>query len=155
MLIGRFGHTSGRPYFESRVVLPHLKVAGNVSFLFDTGADKSLLMPLDAQRCGIDYNVLQRTEPTTGVGGQMECYVESALVAFADSDELCIYSIEIGISPAAPEIMRLPSLLGRDVIDRWRVLYDKPNTTLTAEVIAADSRVPLRNIEQPSPPSRT
>ncbi len=46
MLIGRFGHTSGRPYFEARVVLPHLNVAGNVSFLLDTGADKSLLMPL-------------------------------------------------------------------------------------------------------------
>lgn len=122
-----------------------------MSFLFDTGADKSHLMPLDAQRCGIDYNVLQRTEPTTGVGGQMESYVESAHVVFADNDELYIYSIELGISPPAPDIMRIPSLLGRDVIDSWRVSYDKPNTTLTAEVITADTKVPL--LEQPSQPS--
>ena len=146
MLTGRFGHTSGRPYFESRVILPQLNVAGHVSFLFDTGADKSLLMPLDAQRLGIDYDVLQRTEPTTGVGGQMESYVEPALVVFANNDELYIYSIEISISTPAPEIMRLPSLLGRDVIDRWRVLYDKPNTTLTAEIITADTRLPLRKM---------
>ncbi len=81
----------------------------------------------------------------------MESYVESALIAFADNDQLYIYSIEIGISPPTPEIMRLPSLLGRDIIDKWRVSYDKPNTTLTAEVITADTKVPL--MEQPSPPS--
>lgn len=103
-------------------------------------------MPLDAQRCGIDYNSLQRTKSATGVGGQMKSYVESALVVFANNDELYIYSIEIGILPPAPEVMRLPSLLGRDVIDRWRVLYDKLNTTLTAEVVTADTRIPLRKM---------
>ena len=76
----------------------------------------------------------------------MKSYVESALVVFANNDELYIHSIEIGILPSAPEVMRLPSLLGRDVIVRWRVLYDKLNTTLTAEVISADTRVPLKKI---------
>ena len=40
---------------EGHVLLPRLGKRGNVSFIFDTGADTSLLMPLDAQRMGIDY----------------------------------------------------------------------------------------------------
>ena len=39
MLKGRFGDTSGRPYIEGHILLPRLKKRGNVSFVFDTGAD--------------------------------------------------------------------------------------------------------------------
>ena len=53
MLQGRFGDTSGRPYMEGHVLLPRLGWRGYVSFIFDTGADTSLLMPLDARRMGI------------------------------------------------------------------------------------------------------
>ena len=38
---------------------PGLGKSGNVSFIFDTGADTSLLMPLDAQRMGIDYGMFE------------------------------------------------------------------------------------------------
>lgn len=58
MLRGRFGDTSGRPYIEGHVFLPRLEKRGNVSFLFDTGADTSL-MPVDGLRVGIDYAELE------------------------------------------------------------------------------------------------
>ena len=48
MLQGRFGDTSGRPYMSARVIVPRLNVTGNVSFIFDTGADFTMLMPADA-----------------------------------------------------------------------------------------------------------
>ena len=69
MLRGRFGDTSGRPYMEGHVLLPRLGLSGNVSFIFDTGADTSLLMPLDAQRMGIDYGLLGNELSTLGIGG--------------------------------------------------------------------------------------
>lgn len=39
--------------------------------------------------------------------------------------------------------MTIPSLLGRDVIAQWRVIYDKSALELLAEVLSWDAREPL------------
>lgn len=41
--------------------------------------------------------------------------------------------------------MTIPSLLGRDVIDQWRVTYDKSASELLAEVISWDARESLED----------
>ena len=78
MLRGRFGETSDRPYMEGHVLLPRLGKSGNVSFIFDPGADTSLLMPLDGQRMGIDYGRFENEETSLGIGGVSENFIESA-----------------------------------------------------------------------------
>ncbi len=111
MLRGRFGDTSGRPYMEGHVLFPRLGWSGNVSFIFDTGADTSLLMPLDAQRMGIDYGLFEDQESTLGVGGASENFIEGAYVAFADDEALYGYEIELHICKPADELMTVPSLV--------------------------------------------
>ena len=66
MLRGRFGDTSGRPYMSAHVFVPRLDVASNISFLFDTGVDATVLMPADAERVGIDYDDLGTPALSTG-----------------------------------------------------------------------------------------
>lgn len=140
MLRGRFGATSGRPYMEGLVLLPRLGWSGNVSFIFDTGADTSLLMPLDARRMGIDYAMFDNEASTLGIGGASENFVEPAYLAFVDDEALYGYEIELHICKPADELMSVPSLLGRDIIDQWRVTYDKSASELLAEVISSDAR---------------
>jgi hypothetical protein len=106
MLLGRFGNTSGRPYLEGRLVLTRLGLAADISFIVDTGADKTVVMPLDGTRLGVDYANLTRPFVSTG-------------------------------------IMNIPSLLGRDILDRWQMTYHKPNASLTFEVLSADYTIPL------------
>lgn len=144
MLRGRFGDTTGRPYFDARVVLPRLEAKENVSFIFDTGADSSVLMPLDARRLGIDLSKLDEAGTATGIGGTQKRFIEPAIVIFADDNLLYAYRIQIGIISPSPETMTVPSLLGRDIIDRWRVTYDKPGNTLSAHVVSATARIPVR-----------
>ena len=50
------------------------------------------------------------------------------------------YEIELRICKPAEELMTIPSLLGRDIIDRWRVTYDKSASELLAEVVFSDAR---------------
>ena len=64
-------------------MLPRLGKNGNVSFIFDTGADTSLLMPLDGQRMGIDYGRFQKEGTSLGIGGTSENYIESAYGAIS------------------------------------------------------------------------
>ena len=140
MLRGRFGDTSGRPYMEGHVLLPRLGWSGNVSFIFDTGADTSLLMPLDAQRMGIDYAMFETKASTLGIGGVAENFIESAYLAFVGDEALYGYGIDLHICKPAEELMTIPSLLGRDIVDRWRVTYDKSALELVAEVISSDAQ---------------
>ena len=128
---------------EGHVLLPRLGWRGNVSFIFDTGADSSLLMPLDAQRMGIDYAMFETTESTLGIGGVSENFIESAYLAFVGDEALYGYEIELHVCRPAEELMTIPSLLGRDIIDRWRVTYDKSVPELLAEVITSDAREAL------------
>ena len=97
MLRGRFGDTSGRPYTEGHVLLPRLGSSANVSFIFDTGADTSMLMSLDAQRMGIDYGLLGNELSTLGIGGESENFTESAHLVFVGDEALYGYAIELHI----------------------------------------------------------
>ena len=67
---------------------------------------------------------------------------EDARIVFADSDVGAVYvydmPVRILLPSGNPSEMRLPSLLGRDIINRWRVVYDHPAPELSAEVLASD-----------------
>ena len=130
---------------EGHVLLPRLGKKGNVSFIFDTGADTSLLMPLDGQRMGIDYGRFQNEETSLGIGGTSENYVESAYLAFVGDKALYGYEIELRVCKPSQDLMTIPSLLGRDIIDRWRVTYDKSVLELLAEVISSDAQQELED----------
>ena len=90
MIRGRFGNTSGRPHIEGRIFLPRIGVRGDISFLFDTGADESLLMPLDGLRMGIDYANLPDQASSSGIGGDYENFIEPAILIFAGDNEKTI-----------------------------------------------------------------
>jgi hypothetical protein len=139
MLRGRFGDTSGRPYLEGRLVLPRLNIAGDVSFLVDTGADTSVLHPADAMRMRIDFGDLTGDISSVGVGGTCHHFSEEAALVFAERRRVVhFYFIELAIAPPDPGMEELPSLLGRDILDRWRMTYSPSNKYLGFKVLSAD-----------------
>ena len=145
MLQGRFGNTSGRPYFEGRVTFPDLGLAANISFIFDTGADTSILMPIDGHRLGLDYCNLTSGENCLGIGGLSQQFVEPGMMAFTDpGSRVHVYFLDIRIAAPTADIASIPSLLGRDIIDNWAVTYDKQNDRLSANVIKSDMQLILK-----------
>ena len=92
---------------------------------------------------GIDYTMFETKEPTLGIGGVTENFIESAYLAFVGDEALYGYEIELHICKPAEELIPIPSLLGRDIIDRWRVTYDKSASELLAEVITSDAQEAL------------
>ena len=144
MVRGSFDEAFGRPYVTGRIFIPGLGVKGIVSLVFDTGADGSMLMPLDARDLGVDHTALRTPALARGIGGAVTTYTEPAHLAFLDDDYdgggLCGYDVSLRICHPTESAMRVPSLLGRDVIDRWRVTYDKSRLELVGEVISCDHR---------------
>lgn len=144
MLRGRFGDTSGRPYIEGRLILPNLNIRGDISFLVDTGSDETRLHPIDGVRLNIDYGQLSGDAESIGTSGLSHDFIEPAVVIFSEPKRfLYVYNITLRIAPYDVEIIDLPSLLGRNILDRWRMTYNPPKKSLLFKVVSADVTVPL------------
>ena len=146
MLRGRFEGGTGRPYIVGSINILRLGVEEDVAFLVDTGADVSVLMPLDVFRIGIMRERLSDSVESIGLGGISVNFVEDATIAFSDSDDgiLYVYELSIEIAPAMAEIADVPSLLGRDVLNRWSMIYNPNEDRLEFEAVSADSTIRVR-----------
>ena len=143
MITGRFGNTTGRPYVGGRLLLPRIHASANLSFLVDTGADKSTLMPADAIRMNIDHKKLIKPTVVGGLGGDTVVFQESAIMVFYESNRKLIryYFIKIMIPEFDPDLRRMPPIVGRDVLDKWRMNYDPSKNSLSFTVRSADYTV--------------
>lgn len=151
MLTGRFGNTSGRPYIEGRLVIPRLNARADFSFVVDTGADDTFLMPGDGLTMGLDYSqLLTPAGDSWGAGGPITSFSEQAWVAFSDGTNLFGYSIKLAILEFRTDMLRIPTLLGRDILHRWRMAYDHSANRLEFEVISADVLIPSADFIKPT-----
>ena len=142
-LTGWFLDPHESPFIESRVSFPRLGVSASVFFLVDTGADFSLLMPDDATNLGIDFAQLPpSTDMVGGVGSGVRIFREESVLRFADTRNFYVYRIELAITEPSEHAEALPSLLGRDILNRWLMRYEAPRNVLEAEVDSADLVLP-------------
>jgi predicted aspartyl protease len=131
MLEGRFGNTSGAPFFEGRIIFPRLGVRGLVSFLVDTGADATIITPLDGGKLGIDYSALRNPEASGGIGGAAKTFAEEAVLSFSDRRYVYSYLISVRILEPRPYSRRYNSLLGRDILGSGNLVVDRPKRKVT------------------------
>lgn len=122
--------TTGLPYVEARVLLPRLGVAGPVDFLVDTGSVSTILHPRDAIDLYCPFDDLTLPVTLEGVGSTLTYFREIAHVTLGDGDAAAPFVIEISIAKPDSPTDGLPSLLGRDVLNRVRMEYDFPQNRL-------------------------
>jgi hypothetical protein len=153
MIVGRFGNTTGRPYIEGRLIIPRFRAAtpiglgvatGDISFLADTGADRTTIMPLDGQRLSIPYHMLTNPIIAYGVGGTARNFVEPAILAFLEPGlRLCVYNIDVLIMEPVQQLQTTPSLLGRDIMNDWILTCNPSIKLLSADVVRSDYDFPF------------
>jgi len=125
------------PFVRVTVDLKSLNIRGTIYFLIDTGASTTVLLDKDVNFLGIDVRRLKRAERDIGgIGGLISTYVvEDASLFFRTEDggvveeklQLLVGRHDLsGLSYIERAlIMRLPSLLGRDVIYRFKLVCDR------------------------------
>jgi hypothetical protein len=59
-----------------------------------------------------------------GIGGESEGFNERAVLTFSDKRFIYSYVLKVEISKPTRRNLRFPSLLGRDLLDRWRFVMD-------------------------------
>lgn len=109
-----------------------LRTYATIEFLVDTGATRTTICDKDAIRLGIDYGALEKLpQGMLGVGGMVDTYVlRDAKLIFHKEDKrtheekldcICI----LKHSALNEQILRIPSILGRDILNKHALLYDK------------------------------
>ena len=124
------------------VHIPSIGVAGmSVSFLIDTGADRSLIGDRDANRMfrrfGVDPARLRRGPSSQGLGGVAEMRTAEATLRFDDFP----ITISIDILEPSPDVrFHVPSLLGRDVLAHFALFVEeRTRKVLLLEPAEADA----------------
>jgi hypothetical protein len=141
MLKGRFEILSGRPTVDCYLEIKSLGVSGPISFLVDTGADCTVLMPGDAVSLGIDYDGSlkhSQTVESVGVGGACEDYLIPATLIVDDEGVAKAYRFGLRIAKEDSALDGAPSLLGRDIMKYWRVICDFPKKKMEIDIQMAD-----------------
>jgi hypothetical protein len=109
-----------------------LGLCETVEFLVDTGASRTTICDKDAVRLGIDFGRLERlSEGMFGIGGLVDTYVlrnvkftlrrEDGKSHVENFDK--VYVLKHAVLDE--RIMRIPSILGRDMLNKYMFVYDK------------------------------
>jgi aspartyl protease len=128
---GRF--VGGAPYFDAHLRSPHFH--GLVSFLADTGASRTTLLDRDAQLLSIPAQALTpASQPVVGIGGSVRSFqVRNVEITLAsDQGDVLLrqelWIVQHDLAQLAPKeaarILRIPSVLGRDVLSQFRFTCD-------------------------------
>lgn len=137
------------PYLEVILVSEELGIAEPVKFLIDTGASTTHILDSDAKRLRIDYSKLQKLEHgTAGIGGIVDTYGIPEMSLFLRTSDrglheeiLDLFVLKHDIKAVKEEgiarIKLLPSLLGRDFLNRYKLILDRANerVTITDEAV--------------------
>jgi len=130
-----------RPFVDASFEFPLLHAGSlEVPLLVDTGADRTILAPLDAMRLaeetGVDIAALPRGVPSTGVGGQTDTRTVEVIVTLDPFSTPLTLTILDPLSHIQP----IPSLLGRDILSRFTLIVEqRTNRVLLLEPEEADA----------------
>lgn len=130
MIRGFFRNGAG--FLNAHLIAEGFEIDDTIELLLDTGASRTTLLDKDAVYLGIAYDKLKRYEQDmSGIGGSVETYViDDALLLFGDHEmKLPVFVIRHPLETMNEEerrkILRFPSILGRDVINKFRLIFDR------------------------------
>ena len=129
MIIGRFDEW-GIPLVLGEIWIPKFQVRHEIEFLVDTGSDRTVIHPEDANDAQVPFDQLMNRAGLTGIGGVSPFFYETAFVTFNDGPDTRTYEVELLIAEPRDDNVEYPSLLGRDVINNWFMQYDPVNDSL-------------------------
>jgi len=122
-----YGYRPPAPFVTASILLKELDLKARLPLLVDTGASNMIILWRDVERLGIDVSKLKPEREFSGIGGLVEAKpILSMLIFRSESGQLVKEEAEAYVVTGAcphPRLRLLPSILGRDVINRYALNY--------------------------------
>lgn len=140
MIIPGYINWDDAAYIDVLVHLHRRKLRGKISFMIDTGVDRSLLSERDAMRLGLAFKGMRTSnERLLGIGGMAKVYYvsQASLQFFSEHGNFTrrLKRLYVMRSLDLPPELRnvIPSLMGRDMLRHFLVHLDIRNGDLEFE----------------------
>lgn len=140
MTIEGYTHRDGTPFVDILLEIPELGIGRKVSFLIDTGSPVTILSERDARKLKIDYGRLTSSDGNImGLGGFSETYVLKGVTLhfFTSKKSLPVSLDDLYVSKSIISdrdiINQIPSLLGRDVLREFTLVFNENKRTVSLE----------------------
>ncbi len=133
------------PSIAAEVESQTLGIRRPLVFLIDTGASVTVLLDRDVERLGIDWDGLARAKRQLGgIGGFVETRViKDPQLFFKTSrgetvkERVAVYAVRHDLRlldrRTRRSVMLMPSLLGRDILENYKLVYDRPRNRVYLE----------------------
>lgn len=114
-----------------------MALGDEVTFLVDTGSDRTVIHPRDAEKLRLSYErsfIGSDVTTVVGIGGRAEEHIEPCFVLLQHDDRrLDRILIPMHFARPVPDNALFPSVLGRDVISYYRLVFDQKAGVVTLD----------------------
>lgn len=124
MIRGYFAQTRGRrvPFVPCTVQFPSLGGSRiDVPLLIDTGADHTVLSPVDALLVGDVWTTVPAGPMIGGIGGRIQTRMAAAVLTLGTISVASLLTIPL----PRPGVPAIPSILGRDILSRFALCMEE------------------------------
>lgn len=122
-----YGYRPPAPFITASILLKELNLKARLPLLVDTGASNTIIMWRDVERLGIDVSKLKAEREFSGIGGLIQAKpILSTLIFKSENGQLIKEEAEAHVVTSTcphPRLKLLPSILGRNIINRYTLNY--------------------------------
>jgi len=137
------------PAVRAFTVISKLEIEGYTKFLIDTGASSTAMLDRDREQLGIDLEKMEKAPVKVGgIGGLVDTYVaRNTELIFKTQNGEHVETLDILVlrhdldkmsRDIVERVLAMPSLLGRDILRKFRFTYDEKSSEVSLE--AKDTR---------------
>lgn len=121
------GYRPPAPFVAAAILLHQLNTRARLPLLLDTGASNTMILWGDVERLGIDVSKMKPEREFSGLGGLIGAKpITSTIGLRSDKGYLVQENIEVHIVTSTcpnTKLKLLPSILGRDIINKYILNY--------------------------------
>ena len=122
-----YGYRPPAPYIATAIFLHELNLKARLPLLLDTGASNTMILWGDVERLGIDISKIKPEREFSGLGGLIRAKPIASTISLSSEKEGIIEeNVEVYIVTSTcphPKLKLLPSILGRDIINKYTLSY--------------------------------
>ncbi|MCK4474849.1 retropepsin-like domain-containing protein [Candidatus Bathyarchaeota archaeon] len=118
-----YGYRPPAPFVAAAILLRQLNTRASLPLLLDTGASNTMILWGDVERLGIHVSKMKPEREFSGLGGLIGAKPTASTISLrSDKGQLVEVHIVTGTCPH-PKLKLLPSILGRDIINKYILSY--------------------------------
>ena len=138
MIIKGYFHKDRTPFVDVLLEISDIKIRRKIAFLIDTGSPITILSEKDARKLKLNFKKMNPSDNNImGLGGFAETFIlKNTIFHFFSEKQIIDVPLEDlfvykNVTQDDDIINQIPSLLGRDILKEFSLIYDERDDNIS------------------------